>query len=97
MRVCANAKLGLAGRLVLVQKIVGGSSLRTAAAESSVSVATAHRWWHRFNDATAEERASGVWLADRLAAAAQRRQLSAEQEQPILRAGVPPLRWTGAV
>jgi transposase InsO family protein len=65
MRVHANAKLGPAGRLALVLLIERGSSLRAAAAESSVSVATAHRWWHRWLDASASERASGAWLEDR--------------------------------
>ena len=65
MRVHANAKLGPAGRLALVVLIEGGCSLRTAAAESSVSVATAHRWWHRWRGASAEARASGAWLEDR--------------------------------
>jgi transposase InsO family protein len=65
MRVHANAKLGPAGRLALVLLIEGGCSLRTAAAESSVSVATAHRWWHRWRDASAQERVSGAWLQDR--------------------------------
>jgi transposase InsO family protein len=44
----ANAKLGLAGRLALVQAIEGGLSLRQAAACFSVSPATVHRWWHRW-------------------------------------------------
>jgi transposase InsO family protein len=65
MRVHANAKLGPAGRLAVVLLIEGGCSLRTAAAQSSVSVATAHRWWHRWLDASATERASGAWLEDR--------------------------------
>ena len=65
MRVHANAKLGPAGRLALVRKIGEGGSLRAAARESSVSVATAHRWWHRWLDADAQQRASGAWLADR--------------------------------
>ena len=100
MRVHAHAKLGPAGRQVLVQKILGGSSLRTAATESSVSVATAHRWWHRFNDASAEERASGAWLADRSSRPHfSPRQLSAEDEAPILRArertGLGPGRLAG--
>jgi hypothetical protein len=38
-----NAKLGLAGRLALVQAIEGGMSMRAAAAAFSVSPATAHR------------------------------------------------------
>jgi transposase InsO family protein len=65
MRVHANAKLGPAGRLALVLLIEGGCSLRAAAAENSVSVATAHRWWHRWLDASAAARASGAWLEDR--------------------------------
>jgi transposase InsO family protein len=65
MRVHANAKLGPAGRLALVRKIEGGCSLRTAARESSVSVATAHRWWHRWQAASAQARSSGAWLEDR--------------------------------
>src|SRR5919205_2301167 len=46
----ANAKLGLAGRLALVDTIDGGCSLKAAAAAFSVSPATAHRWWHRWLD-----------------------------------------------
>src|SRR3954452_3875188 len=65
MRVHANAKLGPAGRLAVVLLIEGGCSLRTAAAESSVSVATAHRWWHRWLDASEQARCSGAWAADR--------------------------------
>jgi transposase InsO family protein len=65
MRVHANAKLGPAGRLALVVLIREGASLRAAAAESSVSVATAHRWWHRWRDASLQARASGAWLEDR--------------------------------
>jgi transposase InsO family protein len=65
MRVHANAKLGPAGRLALVLLVEGGCSLRAAAAESSVSVATAHRWWHRWQDASPHARASGAWLEDR--------------------------------
>ena len=65
MRVHANAKLGPAGRLALVLLIEGGWSLRAAAAESSVSVATAHRWWRRWLEADAIARESGRWAADR--------------------------------
>src|SRR5436305_2762576 len=50
MYVHANAKLGLAGRLALVQAIEDGLSLKAAAAAFSVSPATAHRWWHRWLD-----------------------------------------------
>jgi transposase InsO family protein len=65
MRVHANAKLGPAGRLALVRLIGEGASLRAAARASGVSVATAHRWWHRWQDACTQARASGVWAADR--------------------------------
>ena len=65
MRVHANAKLGPAGRLALVELIEGGCSLRAAADQSFVSVATAHRWWRRWLDADTSQRASGVWLRDR--------------------------------
>ena len=65
MRVHANAKLGPAGRLALVRKVLDGCSLRTAAQESAVSVATAHRWWHRWLDASSVDRRNGAWLRDR--------------------------------
>src|SRR3954453_23794416 len=65
MRVHANAKLGPAGRLALVRRVCEGTSLRAAARESAVSVATAHRWWHRWLDASAEQRRSGGWTCDR--------------------------------
>jgi transposase InsO family protein len=48
MLVHANAKLGLAGRLALVSRIEEGRSLRSVAAAFAVSLATAHRWWHRW-------------------------------------------------
>jgi transposase InsO family protein len=65
MRVHANAKLGPAGRLALVRRVCEGASLRTAAQESSVSVATAHRWFRRWLNASAEARLTGAWLQDR--------------------------------
>ena len=52
-----RCKLGLAGRLQLVLLIERGCSFRTAAAQSSVSVATAHRWWRRWQEASESERA----------------------------------------
>jgi transposase InsO family protein len=102
MRVHANAKLGPAGRLQLVEKIQEGESLRSVAAQSAVSVATAHRWWHRWLDASAEERASGAWLCDRSSRPRRSpRQLTVEQEAPILRArertGLGPARLAGLV
>ena len=60
-----RCKLGLAGRLQLVLLIEGGCSFRTAAAESSVSVATAHRWWRRWVEASEAERASRACLRAR--------------------------------
>ena len=46
----AKAKLGLAGRVVLVAVVEEGLSLGAAAAAFSVSPATAHRWWHGWFD-----------------------------------------------
>ena len=65
MRVHANAKLGPAGRLALVDLVGEGVSLRAAASACGVAVATAHRWWHRWQNASAQARASGAWAADR--------------------------------
>jgi transposase InsO family protein len=65
MRVHANAKLGPAGRLAVVEKILEGGSFRSVASESSVSVATVHRWWHRWLGASGDDRGSGAWAADR--------------------------------
>ena len=62
----ANAKLGLAGRLALVKAIEEGRlSLRAAAASFGVSPATAHRWWHRWLDASEEGRVTLSCLFDR--------------------------------
>lgn len=62
----ANAKLGPAGRLALVQLMIfQGRSERQASACLSVSPCTAHRWKKRWLDATEQERASGTWAADR--------------------------------
>jgi transposase InsO family protein len=60
-----NAKLGLAGRYALVSAIAGGMTLRAAAAAFSVSPATAHRWWHRWQEASEEARATLGCLFDR--------------------------------
>jgi transposase InsO family protein len=65
MKVHANAALGPAGRLALVQAIESGMTQKAAAAAFCVAPATAHRWWHRRLDASAEERRSGRWLLDR--------------------------------
>ena len=47
-----RCKLGLQGRLELVLLIEQGWTLRAAAAALSVAPATAHRWWHRWHDAS---------------------------------------------
>jgi transposase InsO family protein len=87
MRVHANAKLGPAGRLALVSKIEGGCSLRAAARESSVSVATAHRWWHRFSSAALTDRATLVWAQDRSSRPRRSpRELAAAEQERICRA-----------
>jgi len=62
----ANARLGPAGRRKLVELMMKpGMSERQAAACLSVSPTTAHRWKQRWLDASAVERASGEWTADR--------------------------------
>ena len=65
MQLHRNAKLGLRGRRELVRAIERGTSMKGAAAAFSVSPATAHRWWHRWQAADATERASLVCLCDR--------------------------------
>ena len=86
MDVHANAKLGPAGRVALVELIDRGLTFRAAAAALGVSPATAHRWWHR-------RRVSGLadgatpWFSDRSSRPhRQPRRLSAAEEAPILRA-----------
>ena len=59
MRVHANAKLGPAGRLALVGLIGVGVSLERREKRVGCRSATAHRWWQRWQDASAEARASG--------------------------------------
>jgi len=97
-----RCKLGLAGRFQLVQLIEGGCSFRAAARESAVSVATAHRWWHRWANASAEDRATLACLATR---SSRPRScpwaLSGEAEQRILdareRTNYGPARLAGLV
>src|SRR3954447_17919529 len=102
MDVHANAKLGPAGRFVLCRAIEDGMTLRAAAAAFRVSPATAHRWWHRFRVASLEERLSLLCLRDRSSRPSHSpRQLTAEQEEPILRArretNLGPARLAGIV
>lgn len=65
MKVHGNAKLGPAGRLALVRAIEQGMTLRKAAAAFCVSPATAHRWWHRWRQASSVARHSLGCLRDR--------------------------------
>jgi transposase InsO family protein len=82
MKLHANAKLGPAGRLALVEAIEDGMTLKAAAAAFSVAPATAHRWWHRWRD-----RRSPDCLLDRSCRPHhQPRRLTAAEEEPILRA-----------
>jgi transposase InsO family protein len=97
-----RCKLGLAGRLHLVGLIESGCSFRAAAAESSVSVATAHRWWRRWVEASEAERAS--WSCLRARSPVPRScpwALGAEAEQRILwaraRTNLGPARLAGLV
>jgi transposase InsO family protein len=102
MKVHANAALGPAGRRHLCELIDEGMTLRAAAAALKVSVATAHRWWHRRRAACGEELASGSWVRDRSSRPHRRpRQLTAAEEEPILTArretGLGPGRLAGIV
>jgi transposase InsO family protein len=60
-----RCKLGLAGRLELVRLVEEGASLRAAAAALGVAPATAHRWWHRWREASEGERLSRACLRTR--------------------------------
>ena len=79
-----NAKLGLAGRYALVCAIEGGMTLKAAAAAFSVSPATAHRWWHRWLEASDEARRTLSCLRDRSSRPHRSpRQLAPQLEQAI--------------
>ena len=87
MDIHANAALGPAGRLALVEAIESGMTQKAAAAAFCVAPATAHRWWHRWLAAEETERRSGKWLLDRSSRPhRQPRRLSAAEEEPILKA-----------
>ena len=69
----------------LVQRVERGASLRAAAAALNVAPATAHRWWHRWCDASDAERASRSCLRARPPVPKSCPwRLSAEAEQRIL-------------
>jgi transposase InsO family protein len=100
MDIHANAVLGPAGRIAVVQAIESGMTLRAAAAALNVAPATAHRWWHRWCDASEEDRRQGTWLCDRSSRPhRQPRRLNSAEEEPILRArretGLGPGRLAG--
>jgi transposase InsO family protein len=79
-----NAKLGLAGRLALVQAIEGGMSMKAAAEAFSVSPATAHRWWHRWHPAGEQARSNLGCLLDRSSRPHRRpRELAPELQERI--------------
>jgi len=79
-----NAKLGLAGRRELVLTIAAGSSMREAATRFAISTATAHRWWHRWSEASEQERRSLSCLLDRSSRPARSpRRLAPKLEQAI--------------
>ena len=65
MQIHGRAKLGPAGRLALCEAIERGQTFREAAAALSVSPATAHKWWQRYEAASSAERRSLAWAADR--------------------------------
>ena len=65
MRLHRNAKLGLAGRLALVQAREQGLSMREVAGQFSVSPATVCRWHRRWRRASEEERSTLACLLDR--------------------------------
>jgi transposase InsO family protein len=60
-----NARLGLAGRRVLVAEIAAGCSCREAARRRGVSPTTACKWWRRWCAASEEERGTLRCLEDR--------------------------------
>jgi transposase InsO family protein len=95
-----RCKLGLRGRFSLVMVIHNGGSLREAARAHGVSPATAHRWWHRWDQASEGERISLSCLWTRSSRPKSCPwALGAEAEQRILRAraktGYGPARLAG--
>jgi hypothetical protein len=63
-------------------------TLRAAAAALNVAPATAHRWWHRWCDASEEDRQRGIWLCDHSSRPhRQPRRLTAAEEETGLGPG----------
>ena len=97
-----RCRLGLGGRLALVELIEQGSTLRAAAAALNVAPATAHRWWHRWRSASEQERSSRSCLRARPPVPKSCPwRLSAEAERRILdaraRTNLGPARLAGLV
>jgi transposase InsO family protein len=97
-----RCKLGPGGRLELVRLIEQGSTLRAAAGALNVAPATAHRWWHRWQQATEQERQSRSCLRARPPVPKSCPwRLSVEAEQRILdarhRTNLGPARLAGLV
>ena len=88
MSIHANARLGPAGRRELVRLMIDvGMTERQAAACLSTSNCTAHRWKRRWLEASAEERATGVWALDRSSRPHRSpRRTSAEVERQVCQA-----------
>jgi len=82
-----RCKLGLQGRLELIELISAGATFRAAAAALGVAPATAHRWWVRWQQASDAERASLGCLRTRSTRPKSCPwALNADAEQKILRA-----------
>jgi transposase len=60
-----NARLGLAGRRLLVAEVAAGYSCRESARCRGVSPTRACKWWRRWLAASEGDRGSLVWLEDR--------------------------------
>jgi len=87
MPIHRNAPLTPEGRRRMVLVIEGGVSLHRAARQFSVSVATAHRWWHLFSEAEEPERRAGHCFCDRSSRPHRSpRRLRADEEALILKA-----------
>lgn len=97
-----RGRLGLRGRRELVRLVDDGLSLRAAARRLGVAPATAHRWWHRWQAASAAERRSARCLESRPPRPASCPwQLSVDEERRILdareRTNLGPARLAGLV
>ena len=65
MKIHRNARLGLAGRHELIKAIERSGSQREGARQLGVAVATANKWWHRWQRAGEGERQTLSCLCDR--------------------------------